>query len=223
MPPHNPHRITKFNSIKLIVFNVPAIGFRTLSHAFIRISKRSIEFRARKISPSWGNVNDVTLEHPWKVSCNLRISILHDGIKRALVTNGSLSLRWNTRNQIAGHADHVQCSGWDNLLVLLPSRLTVYVGLVMCLRVIFPSNFGKMSITACSHGIRFPISNLFIECTSTLQQNTRWHLCITNLDKSVTWLLVAASSYGKLCFCIKNCRNTYMYNIGNIEITLWIN
>lgn len=37
-------------------------------------------------------------------------------------------------------------SGWDNLLVLLPSRLTVYVSRVMCLRVIFHSNFGKMSI-----------------------------------------------------------------------------
>lgn len=76
-----------------------------------------------------------------KFPSTYKISFLLGGIKRVLTAEGSSFLRRNTRNQRTDHVDHVQWPGQS-----VRSRLTVYVSRVMCLRVIFPTNFDTMSI-----------------------------------------------------------------------------
>ena len=112
-----------------------------------------------------------------KVLFNLRTesSSSSDGIKRALTTKGSLSLSLSLSLPLCSFAGIreirelttlITYSSWDNLLVLLPSRLTVYVSRVMCLRVrSSPLTSAPRQSRPCSPGIRFPISNLFIDCT----------------------------------------------------------
>lgn len=88
------------------------------------------------------NVNGVTSDFFEKVSFNLRISSLLEDIKRA--PKGSMFLRWNIEKleswprwsrTVAGTICSFSCR-----------HVWQFVIRVMCLRVIFHSNFGKMSI-----------------------------------------------------------------------------